>query len=152
MITLRFAAGRGLASQLVQLATWSWASHVDIELGGGYLLGAVPGKGVCLREAEIDDARVERYAVDLNPVAAAVLLRHARSQLGRPYDWPGVLGYGLRRDWQEQDSWFCSELVAWVFAQTACPLLRGEQVWRITPRDLLMSPLLEPLPCGPGSI
>ncbi|MEW5727707.1 MAG: hypothetical protein AB1918_07770, partial [Pseudomonadota bacterium] len=63
MLTLRFSGGRGLDAQVVKLATWSWCSHVDFVLPDGRLLGAVPGRGVCIRDVELDDARVECYAV-----------------------------------------------------------------------------------------
>lgn len=36
----------------------------------------------------------------------------AKSKLGKPYDYTGILGLGVNRDWQEQNSWFCSEDVA----------------------------------------
>lgn len=59
----------------------------------------------------------------------------ARSQIGKPYDWPGVLGIGFRRNWQESDAWFCSELVAWAFGVSGSPLFRTEH-WRITPQTI----------------
>lgn len=143
MIVLRFSAGRGWRARVVQLATWSWASHVDIELEDGRLLGAVPGRGVCIRPPEppASAGRVERYRAATPQAAVAV----AATQLGKPYDWPGVLGYALRRDWQDHRAWFCSELIAWACVKAGTPLLRADRTWRITPRDLLLSPLLEPL-------
>ena len=36
----------------------------------------------------------------------------AKSKLGKPYDYTGILGLGVNRDWQENDMWFCSEDVA----------------------------------------
>lgn len=36
----------------------------------------------------------------------------AKSKLGKPYDFTGILGLGIKRDWQEDDSWFCSEDVS----------------------------------------
>lgn len=38
----------------------------------------------------------------------------ARSQVGAPYDFRGAFGLGIDpdRDWQEEDCWFCFELVA----------------------------------------
>lgn len=36
----------------------------------------------------------------------------AKSKLGKPYDYTGILGLGVNRDWQENDRWFCSEDVA----------------------------------------
>ncbi len=146
MITLRFTGGLGAVGQLIQLATWSWCSHVDIELHPQWLLGALPGDGVVMRAPE-ETARVERYSIGgLSAADERAVLRFAEAQLGKPYDWPGVLGWGLRqRNWQQDDSWFCSELVAWAFLQAGHPLLRAEDAWRITPRDLLLSPYLIPL-------
>ncbi|MEW6647176.1 MAG: hypothetical protein AB1450_08265 [Pseudomonadota bacterium] len=106
-------------------------------LPDGRLLGAVPG-GVSIRPYDPSALRIERHLVD----APDSVLQRALSQLGKPYDWPGVLGYAARRDWQEDDSWFCSELVAWAFQAEGFPLLRAADAWRINPRDLLLSPLL----------
>lgn len=150
MLVLRFIGGRGLASQLIQLATWSWVSHVDFELPDGRVLGAVPGKGVCIRDIEIDDHRVERYGVKVPFGLYGHPLDWAAGQIGKPYDWAGILGYGLRRNWQEKDAWFCSELVAWAFQGAGHPILRAKDVWRITPRDLLLSPYLIPLSASTG--
>lgn len=141
MITLRFSGGLGMAGSVIQITTWSWCSHVDFVLDDGRLLGAVPGRGVCIREQEVDAGRVELYQADVPDFAVA----YATSQIGQPYDWAGVVGWALRRQWQETDSWFCSELVAWACQSVGAPLLRAKDAWRITPRDLLMSPLLIPL-------
>lgn len=35
-----------------------------------------------------------------------------RSQIGKPYDNKGALGISVERNWQDDDSWFCFELVA----------------------------------------
>lgn len=43
----------------------------------------------------------------------------------------------LRRRWQDNDAWFCSELVAWAFEAGGRSLFR-EHAWRITPRDLYL--------------
>lgn len=40
------------------------------------------------------------------------MVQIATSKLGKPYDFTGVLGLGINRDWQEDDSWFCSEDVS----------------------------------------
>ena len=34
------------------------------------------------------------------------------SQEGKPYDLTGIFGFVADRNWDEPDSWFCSELVA----------------------------------------
>lgn len=57
-----------------------------------------------------------------------------RAQLGKPYDWTGVLGLALHRDWQEDDAWWCSEISeAWL---AACGLVRFlADANRVTPQD-----------------
>lgn len=128
-----------MVSTAIRVATWSWASHVDFVLPSGRLLGATPGAGVSIREsADADADTVVRYEIRANKKQSASALASASSQIGRPYDYMGIFGLAVRRNWQEQDSWFCSELIAWACAQAGIQLLVGD-FWRITPRDLLLS-------------
>lgn len=138
MITLQFSTTKGIGSHVIRWATWSPYSHVDLVLDDGRLLGATSRHGVAIRDPEPTSA-CARFRVS----AREDVIVAARSQIGRPYDWPGIFGWGFRRNWQEQDSWFCSELIAWAFQQAGQPLLRFDKAWRVTPRDILLSPLLE---------
>lgn len=140
MITLQFSTTKGIGSRVIRWATWSPFSHVDLVLDDGRLLGATARYGVTVRDPEPTSA-CARFQVE----APAAVVSMASSQIGRPYDWPGIFGYGFRRSWQAQDSWFCSELIAWAFQEAGFPLLRAERAYRITPRDLLISPLLNRL-------
>lgn len=63
---------------------------------------------------------------------AATVLGRARSQIGKPYDKTAILGFVANRDWQEDDSWFCSELIAWA-AVEYLPFT-PELMHRITPQ------------------
>jgi hypothetical protein len=58
--------------------------------------------------------------------------------VGKPYDLTALFGLLMRRDWQEEDRWFCSELVGWAFAQGGSPLFRADALHRITPQNLWM--------------
>lgn len=144
MITLQFSTTRHISSKAIQFFTWSWASHVDFVLPNGKLFGALAtqdGGGVRLHDAE-NYTRIERFQVD----APESIIDIAMTQEGKPYDWAGIFGLVLReRNWEDDDKWFCSELVAWSFKQGGFPLL-NETTSRITPRDLLISPLLKPIP------
>jgi hypothetical protein len=147
MITLQFSSTDQIGSKAIQFVTWSWASHVDFVLPDGKLLGALAidqGGGVKYHDMKplSEYARVERYEID----APDSVLDFARSQLDKPYDWLGLIGILTRnRRWEDDDKWFCSELVAWSFLQAGKPLLIDTS-YRITPRDLLISPLLKPIP------
>jgi uncharacterized protein YycO len=73
----------------------------------------------------------------VNPEAAWAA---ALSQVGKSYDWLALTGFLVHRNWESQDRWFCSELVAWSFAQAGSPLFRAETKNLITPRDFWILP------------
>ena len=141
MVTLQFSSKATLASWVIQRFTWSEFAHVDIVLPDGRLLGADSDGGVAIRDPE-QFYKVARFQVD----APELVLDLAAEQLGKPYDWGAIAGIVTRRDWQQPDRWFCSELIAWAFESAGHPLLRSHGHHRITPRDLLLSPYLSPVP------
>lgn len=145
MITIQFSSTNQLGSKAISFLTWSWASHVDFVLPDGKLFGSLAiknGGGPQIHEVRTNYSRIERYVVD----APDDVLKFAMEQAGKPYDWQGILGILARkRNWEDDDSWFCSELVAYSFMKAGVPLL-NEIPYRITPRDLLISPLLKRIP------
>ena len=145
MITIQFSTTDQFASKAIAFLTWSWASHVDFVMPDGQLFGALAienGGGVQFHPMEKMYTRIERYTVN----APDSVLDYALSQKGKPYDWGGIFGILSRgRNWQDDDKWFCSELVAYSFMKAGVPLL-NETSNRITPRDLLISPLLTRIP------
>ena len=66
------------------------------------------------------------------------VIKAALTQLDKPYDFTALFGLLMHRDWQEEDSWFCSELVAWAFAQGGSPLFKPDAIKRVTPQHLWM--------------
>ena len=52
--------------------------------------------------------------IDYTVPDTAAGIAWARSQIGKPYDWPGALGLGLTpyRDWKQDDKFFCYEFGA----------------------------------------
>jgi len=147
MITVQFSGTNHIASRVIQYTTNSWANHVDFVLPDGVLLGAVAvanklngaktKSGVVYHDMYPLNKyeRVERYEVD----APDTVLDYAISQLGKPYDWRGVLNIVIRNeDWFDDQRWFCSELIAAAFEHAESPLVRGVAS-RITPAILLFS-------------
>ncbi|MCC8341628.1 hypothetical protein LNN35_02285 [Pseudomonas stutzeri] len=145
MATVRvlFTRRRHLGSLAIRLGTWSTWSHVDLVDDRGAvpeLIGAVAPSGV-VRQSMAERLRLASQAalVEFSVRDRNAVLDAAASQLGRPYDWLGVAGIALRgRDWQEDDCWFCSELVAWSFSAAGDPLFRADLVSRVTPQHLWM--------------
>jgi cell wall-associated NlpC family hydrolase len=96
--------------------------------------------------AEVIAAHSAHVIVELPCRDPQAVIAAAASQIGKPYDYTAILGLGLRRDWQEEDAWFCSELVAWAFQHAGEPLFRAECLRRVTPQHLWM---LAPAPPPP---
>lgn len=125
-------------STVIRAATWSRWSHVAL-IDGDEVIEATAPAGV--RRFPVVEAinHAKRGAiVELPCRSAESILSAAASQLGKPYDYTAILGLGLHRDWQDDDSWFCSELVAWAFQQAGEPLFRPEVMRRVTPQHLWM--------------
>lgn len=55
------------------------------------------------------------------------------AQIGKRYDWTALLSWIVRRNWQDEDSWFCSELTEAFIDLFSTPRFR-ESVSRITPK------------------
>lgn len=121
---------------LIRLVTWSEFSHVAL-IDGDSVLEAVAFHGVRRRPlgeaiADSSKAAIVTFACD-NPDNA---IAYAVSQLGKPYDWTALVGLGLHRDWQEDDSWFCSEYFAACMQKADNPLFRAESMHRIVPQHV----------------
>lgn len=118
-------------------------SHVEIVTPDNWLISCEPFKGVCylkLEERVQQASHYEMFCVD----APASVITRADSQIGKPYDLVGAIGLGLQRDWSAQHKWWCSEHVAWSFQMEGVPLVNPEVKYnRISPDDLLLSPLLK---------
>lgn len=139
-ISLLFSSSYSPAGALIRTVTWSRWSHVAL-VAKDEVIEATPFYGV--RQIKLDDAMNrarDSVLVELPARDPQLIIESARSQLGKPYDWTAVLGLGLRRDWQERDAWFCSELIAWAAAKAGEPWYRCESLRRVTPQHLWMLP------------
>ena len=146
MITLHFSATSGLSSEAIKLFERGWCSHVDAVLPSGELLGArsdvVGGQppGVQIRPQSYETWSSTKTVELLAPaVMENKFLDFLHDQLGKPYDKTAIIAFAVGRNWREQDSWFCSELIA--AALEAClwfPAPLSDVTNHITPRDLLL--------------
>lgn len=106
--------------------------YLSAQFRGGVRIRTETGHGVCRERAS---ERVFFYAPKIEKA-----YEWAKTQIGKNYDHTAIFGLALDRDWRAKDSWFCSELVAKAFEQAGAPLLNPDvDVWRVTPRDILLS-------------
>jgi uncharacterized protein YycO len=139
MIQLLFTRRRHLGSWLIRFVTWSEYSHVDILLDGKYLIGAIAPDGVVVNKVNDRLQRASKAVImELPVVSISKAQDYARSQIGKPYDWLGVIGIGLHRNWQENDKWSCAELAAMALDAGGQRPFDSKFHNRITPQDLLM--------------
>lgn len=137
-VSLLFCNARDPLSLAVRAFTWSRWSHVAL-IDGYCAIEAQPGEGVVINDTEVVLMRSREFELVELPCRNPEAVRAAAaSQVGKPYDWSTIAGIALRRDWQQEDAWFCSELVAWAFAQAGEPLFRAECLRRVTPQHLWM--------------
>jgi uncharacterized protein YycO len=135
---LIFSRRLSFSSWAIRAVTWSRWSHVAAVIGGE-VFESRAASGV-QRVAYLDALRgrgeYELARVNCNDAKARAFLR---DQIGKPYDWTAAFGVWMHRDWQEPDSWFCSELIA-AAAQAGGVLVVRKPVNRITPEDIYTSP------------
>lgn len=125
-------------SWCIRAASWSKWSHVAI-IDGDSVIEAVAMKGVVRTPISERLGHDPRWAISALPCGnPGGIIKAAASQIGKPYDYTAVLGLGLHRVWKDDDSWFCSELVAWSFDVAGSPLFRPESLRRVTPQELWM--------------
>lgn len=136
-VSLLFSTSQKIGAVAIRAVTWSKYSHVALLDGDEVIEATWPAVRVAPL-AEVIAAHSAHAIVELPCRDPQAVIAAAASQIGKPYDYTAILGLGLRRDWQEEDAWFCSELVAWAFQQGGSPLFRPEALYRITPQHLWM--------------
>jgi uncharacterized protein YycO len=137
---LLFLRRNTAACYLIRAATWSSWSHVACVFGSvAYEAKAKCGVRTVHINSVLDGAADHAWAE--SPCNTEAARRFLDAQVGKPYDWTAVAGIMLHRDWQEDDSWFCSELAA-AASRAGYVSLINKPTNRVTPEDVWTSPLL----------
>ena len=139
--------GHGIISRLIRFRTWSRYSHVACMNEHGEIIEAWHKGGVCLRK-DYHEGHKPGTIIDVFPFPMPhfredLMWRFLALQVGKKYDFHGVLGFLSRRDnAHNPDKWFCSELVMQASIECGEPLLHGIEPFQTSPGDVVMSPLL----------
>jgi hypothetical protein len=146
-VQLQFVRGADLGAKLIEWFSHNgdW-SHVDVVWPDGRLFGArsdqVGGArpGVQFRDPSyIGTNRTQRVSIPLMAAEEKKFYDWLLAQEGKPYDIEGILSFVSGRDWQEPDSWFCSEMACAALVECSYfphPLAAPSN--KITPPDLLL--------------
>jgi hypothetical protein len=135
MIRLQFVLGTGISSQAIAWFSAGVFSHVDAVLSDGTLLGARSDKADGISGVAVRKPFYERWkrrvvmSLTVEPQKETLFNQFLDRQIGKPYDNTAIWGFVAGRNWREEDSWFCSELLtAALETATIFPTL-------YTPRD-----------------
>ena len=141
--------GTSVVSRLIRWRTWSDYSHAAWVCEDGTVLDAWQ-KGGVRHVANISIGHkpgtpVEFFQADLTPREIGRIKAFLRKQVGKKYDWHGVLKFISRRRTtaDQQKKWFCSELISAAFAYADCRLLVRIRDEQVSPGLLSFSPLLK---------
>lgn len=128
-----------IGSRIIRAVTWSRWSHAAI-IDGNEIIEAVWPRVRVSSLAWAIETHPRWTVIDIPVADESAAIAAARSQIGKPYDLWGVLGLGLKRQWQDDDAWWCSELITWAAKQGGTDLFRPDALRRITPEHLWMLP------------
>jgi uncharacterized protein YycO len=149
MIRLRFVSHPGIFNWACRIAQYGfWATHCEAMIPTGGRIGAwyTEGGVKILPDNYDDGAFLKETFISLKTTfdQEKKFFEFLHTQVGKPYDALAIVAFYSSRDWQEPDSWQCSELIG--TALSYCGLFPQEMAVkfsRITPRDLMLltSPL-----------
>ena len=119
-------------------------SHISVWFKDeGVVLEAKEGKGVrevldTVYQKARNEGKIDLFCY-VAPIAREeelAMLAGMRSQLGKQYDWAGVLKFVTKFRHAHDDKWFCSEIAAYYSAEIGRPLFYLAEAWEIKPSDI----------------
>lgn len=132
-------------SWVIRLFTRSWASHAEfIRVVDGQPLarfGSNWPDGVKYRD--YDTSNVVREEWYTAPRIKEAYLWAIANLMGHSYNLPAIFGVAFNKNWTDSKEDFCSQVIDVAFRSVDAPVLvDSDRPWTITPRDLLLSPVL----------
>ncbi|TLX54853.1 hypothetical protein DN824_20435 [Stutzerimonas nosocomialis] len=131
-----FSTGPHLGSWFLRTVMFSEWSHCGVIMEDGQTVIEASSKYGVVETPIERFTRYGEWAIQDVPVPdEAAAYDAAREQIDTEYDWLGLWGLAISREWHSPAKWFCSELVQHCKVRGGLIDLRYEQ-WRVTPRDL----------------
>lgn len=128
-IHVRCYNGKGGFSNLIKWFTFGSFSHVSLILtlndNSIKECEAREGRGVQVKDPELFGDFVDLF-VPITEDQRIGVYNLFCDLLGADYDWKGIWGFMRRRDRNNPDKWFCSELVAYLLLKVGYPISRRE--------------------------
>lgn len=131
-------------STLIKWQTRGDYSHAAIQLEDGRIYESWQGfKNGGVRLANIGDGEgIDYFSLEVTYSQYNELVKYLDNQLGKKYDYTGVLRFLSRRKAKEDDKFFCSELVFDALKHVGILLFKETLGWEVSPQMLSRTPLL----------
>lgn len=145
---IAFYRGTSFISRAIKWFTWGNFSHVSYIFDDDRVIEAWHKGGVVERqsfhESHKPGTRVERYKVkDMTHVQEVEFIDKLRKEVGKKYDFRGIVGFIRRADTHDFLKWFCSELIMQKLKDVGIDLLCRVKAYQVSPSELNQSPLLD---------
>lgn len=127
---------------LIRVFSWSKYSHMVILIDDGKNVLHSDFHGVRIEPIEDLQKRSKNWMiVEYECECPEKVIEACKTQLGKPYDFGGIIGIALRDvNLQDDSKWWCSELPAYGFMMAGQPKFQEDFMHRITPQHWLMLP------------
>lgn len=134
--------GKGFISTCIRWQAGMGAkySHAAL-LIQGCLFESWQGVGVRMKRnwAKPDDGTVDLYELEVTAEQAGRMQNFLLLQLGKRYSYLGCIRFLTRRDRDERNAWFCSELVVAACHHAGVMLFKNTKPWEVNPDTLKRS-------------
>jgi hypothetical protein len=136
-----FCDSRTPVAFAIRFFTWSDWSHCGLLLPDGNVIDSRMGNGGVTKYS-LAEFKKGTYKAELRefPAVPDSVIGAIEAEIGKPYDLSAIIGIPFRRDWQENDKWFCSELLAYGAEKVGSPIVQKER-WRVVPQDIYQASL-----------
>ena len=145
---MRIAAYRGksFVSRAIRWQTRGVYSHIAVMLSDDEIVEAWHNPArvriiKSLSDGHTPGTQVDIFEVPTTPEQDAIIRSFLLAQVGKKYDFAGVVRFMSRRDKDNIDKWFCSELAFAAFQLAGVYLLRRIRAFQVDPVRLITSPV-----------
>ena len=132
-----FCRTNSIAGFFIRLFTMSKYNHVALEFNGRVIDS---NTGVGVSECNLPEFN-KRYSkttmIKVKGVNETIAWRFIMDQVGKSYDYTAIIAFPFRSNWQDEDKYFCSELVASALNHGGKSLRLPAN--RVTPHNLWMA-------------
>lgn len=138
-------------SRLIKFRTWGPKSHTAFRLNDDDVIeawhtplptGAVRATPLIERLSYLDEGEYIDFFDIIEDFDEYIAETFIRDQIGKPYDYSAIYNFISRKEYNNHDRWFCSELVFATIARAGLLLLNAP-MHKVSPSLIEWSPFLK---------